>query len=630
MHQNIKINDTKSLNAKLYNGNYYDFMLYKGETLTQGVDVLNKISMADFSDLNITNGILYSTTTWSGATNEGVEMNDIGFTGMDNGLISFRRDRITNADFLELLINSQYTINSGDTRFFLTPVTGNTQRYEYPIFLYENEKEKYLACKGGFYQGFFKLVGHKYQVLPHNIDNEWVMHFELRPRTDYDINGSLVNYHHKNNEGIFFFMGTRAENKFWPFYKTNSALTENFKIINNGADGYFDGCGEVSGHTYDANANNIVFLENDWIAEEVEKTVAESYFAVGDEYFAFNNEINEKFKPSTNNIISKSEYFDDDYLYHKPQAKYQESKEKIEYKPCNEEYFSDGYYDAKCPEIDNNKVFVDEYIGSGATINVFGYDDSMGHAMSATGYQEIITDNKFLLFDRTPSGFTVENWVEGTNIMLTRRQNWPNANYFLLMNRTTTGYTVDTINHYNEIHQYDYNIHKDIRGNVFALRIKEDGSIGYRYGVLNCENENHYSVIEEYSKPNLVKFDDWNKVTVRYVVINPSNKPNDDRPRDMKIMIYLNGNLIFVSKILPAFRFKDIDEVSQKQETVPYNISLGGGTLGLLESILPNYYAISDYVLPIEKDFCGTFMGDIKSFKIYGDNITYNNIKNMF
>ena len=35
-----------------------------------------------------------------------------------------------------------------------------------------------------------------------------------------------------------------------------------------------------------------------------------------------------------------------------------------------------------------------------ATINVLGYDDSMGHAMSATGYQEIITDNKFLLFDR--------------------------------------------------------------------------------------------------------------------------------------------------------------------------------------------------------------------------------------
>jgi hypothetical protein len=163
MHQNIKINNTKSLNAKLYNGNYYDFMLYKGETLTQGVDVLNKISMADFSDLNITNGILYSTTTWSGATNEGVEMNDIGFTGMDNGLISFRKDRITNADFLELLINSQYTINSGDTRFFLTPVTGNTQRYEYPIFLYENENERSRIgiCKDA--GGRIRNAGREYQ-----------------------------------------------------------------------------------------------------------------------------------------------------------------------------------------------------------------------------------------------------------------------------------------------------------------------------------------------------------------------------------------------------------------------------------------------------------------------------------
>ena len=98
----------------------------------------------------------------------------------------------------------------------------------------------------------------------------------------------------------------------------------------------------------------------------------------------------------------------------------------------------------------------------------------------------------------------------------------------------------------------------------------------------------------------------------------------------MKIMIYVNKYLVFVSKPLDAFRFKEIDEVSQKQEGVPYNISLGGGSIGLLESILPNYYAISDYILPIERDFCGTFMGDIKSFKIYGGNINYNTIKNNF
>ena len=59
-----------------------------------------------------------------------------------------------------------------------------------------------------------------------------------------------------------------------------------------------------------------------------------------------------------------------------------------------------------------------------------------------------------------------------------------------------------------------------------------------------------------------------------------------------------------------------------------YNISLGGGSLGLLETILPDYYAISNYVLPIERDFCGTFMGDIKSFKMYGGFVNYSAIAN--
>jgi hypothetical protein len=60
---------------------------------------------------------------------------------------------------------------------------------------------------------------------------------------------------------------------------------------------------------------------------------------------------------------------------------------------------------------------------------------------------------------------------------------------------------------------------------------------------------------------------------------------------------------------------------------VPYNISLGGGSIGLLETISLNYYDISEYILPIEKDYCGTFLGDIKSFKIYNGFIDYNSIQ---
>ena len=644
MHQNIKINNVKSLDAKLYSAKYYDFMLYKGETAYQGLNDLSVMTIADFSDLNIVSGILYSTITWSGATNNGVEMNDIGLTGMDNGLISFKKDRITNEQFLELLINSRYTIESGDTRLFLTPVTGNTQMYNYPLYLVENEEEKYIACKGGFYQGFFKLYGYDYNVLPHKIDNEWVMHFDLRPRTDYEVDDMLVNYTHPDNDGIFFFMGTRAENKFWPFYKTNSAVTESMKTKDAQTEGHFNGCGE-SGATYNIKENNVVFLENEWLSEELpEQPIYNDYFAVGDGYFTceFTGTTENKFKPSTTKtIVANGKY---------PTAKEGLNvhdfnpygscgcsdgvgssckKEEIEVEGCAcEEYFTDGYFDNRCPVSANNKSISEEYIGSGVTINEKGYDDSMGHAMDKVGYQEIVTDNKFLMFDRTPSGYTVDTWVEGTEIMLTRRQNWPNANYFLLMDRTPTGYTVDTIEQYNEAHQYDYNIHKDIRNNVFALRVRKDGAIGYRYGVLDCENDNKYSVIEEYSKPGLVKTDEWNSINVRFAVLNPSTTC-DDRPREMKILIYVNGFLIFVSKSLPSFNFKQIEnECAEKQETVPYNISIGGGSLGLLETILPNYYAISDYILPIERDFCGTFMGDIKSFKMYGGFVNYSTIFN--
>ena len=161
---------------------------------------------------------------------------------------------------------------------------------------------------------------------------------------------------------------------------------------------------------------------------------------------------------------------------------------------------------------------------------------------------------------------------------------------------------------------------RDIRNNVFALRITKDGAIGYRYGVLDCEAENRYNVLEEYSKPGLVKTDEWNNINVRFVPQSSGSQ--------MKILFYVNGFLVFISKSVEKFNFKALGEVAEKQEAVPYSISLGGGSLGLMETILPNYYAIPDYILPVERDFCGSFMGDIRSFVMYCGYISYSSIVN--
>lgn len=522
------------MDSKLYNGRYYDFMLYKGETSKLSEIDLESMTIADFSSLNIVNGILYSDIMWSGATNNGVEMNDIGLTGVDNGLICFDKTTITAEEFMEIFLNSQYKIESGDTRLFMTPITGNTQLFEYPMYL-EDGDDRYISFKGGFYQGFFKLDGFEYQVLPEHMSEDLVFHFDIRPRSDYDLSVNTVNYFHPENSGIFFYLGTRAENKFWKYYKRNPDEND-----------------------FDENQNSNEYCD------------------------------------SIYDGIVDDEYFSDDYI----------QKEKS----------------------------IDEY----------DLVDSEGHELDKRGYVDIDTDNKFIFFNRTDTGFTVDTWVEGAIMRLQGRQKW-NVNYFPIVNRTETGLTVDDLEkmEYEDIKPYleangfnpdsdnDYSIYKDIRNNVFALRITENGAIGYRYGILNCDadNLNHYEMVEEYSKDGLIKMDEWNSINIRFVLLNSSDKC-DFRPKKMKIMFYVNGFLVFISKELPSLSFKRLDEVYQKQEAVPYNISLGGGALGLLEVIMPNFYDLAKYILPIEKDFCGTFIGDIKDFKIYSGFIDYSSIRN--
>ena len=62
--------------------------------------------------------------------------------------------------------------------FFVNEVNGNTGMYVYPIEI----NEEYTAFKGGFYQGFFKINGDKYQTLPNRIKNEWNFNITLRKK----------------------------------------------------------------------------------------------------------------------------------------------------------------------------------------------------------------------------------------------------------------------------------------------------------------------------------------------------------------------------------------------------------------------------------------------------------------
>ena len=424
-------------------------------------------------------------------------LENIGFTGIDNGLVRFDSGYITNNQFLGVLKTSMHLLS--EKKLKLYPIRSNTGIYTTDYKLIEGN-ESYVKLNGGGFQGFFKTSDNKYQILPSTIDNILSLGFKLRPMNYEEKNNSLNNLH-PNNKGFFFYIGTRAENKFLNDY------------------GY------------------------DFSKYEIRPNVNYDYCAKVDE-----------------------NYFSDDYILNEL--------------PIEKETLS---------------------LNNGINLN-------------AEGYFEIETDNKYLFFNKTKDGFDVDTWDNNSKSVLTGITR-PNINLYLLLNKTNTGYTVDNINEYFENYKsktIEQIIKNDIINNAFGLRIKDDGSIGYRYIIEDCNNEFGYNVVEEYSLPNIIVNNEWNDVVV---------KLKNNGGGKMKIYIYVNKYLKFVSKELPLLDLRKLDEIDSKQEGVPYNISIGCGTMGLADSISWDYNKPFKYILPIEENFCGTFIGDIAEFKLFTEDV---------
>lgn len=563
---NINNNKRTILDLKLKNDEYWDFMLSKDLLHPVSFNEIELEGLASFIDFNdsrcvLENGEIESLSTWKYAVNEGVKLENIGFTGIDNGLIKYKKDRISNEDFLNIYLNSKYEIPSDRKALFLTPISGNTQEYVYPLPEWQ-EKEGYTKFSGGFYQGFFKLFGHEYQTLPHYLGNEWNININLRPK-DYPILDKSLNYFYPENKGFFFYMGTRAENKFWRFYDKDKS---DFKYAMR--DSY-------------TGAENIQDLYS-------ESGVIDSYYLMdmacydcepADGYFA--------------DIYFEDSIADDTF----------------------KNYFSDGYFDYNSPEY----AIVGDYVQEEISLRDLEFETISGYEFDKKGYFEIETDNKFLLFNRTETGYTVSNWDNTFKYTFSGRTDYVAENYFLLFNQTATGYTVNTIQKYLDEHIKDYNVYKDVRNNALGFKINDDGSISYRYLILDCDAEHSMSVIEETSKPYLVKKDKWNNIHIKIRLLDYDNSECyvSRGKGTIKLYIYVDGYLKLISKELPEFVFKPLDDVTEKQEGVPFNISLGGGSQGLIDMIDIDYYKKFEYILPIEKYFAGTFMGDIEKFKFY-------------
>jgi hypothetical protein len=156
---------------------------------------------------------------------------DIGFTGIDNGLVSQIGNQtiyFTNGLFSDgLKFNRLFY----DRRMKLHQVTGYTSddnRFEafdkrtlYEVVSKVGSEGRYHELYGGFYQGFYKLHDYDYNVFPERVNKGWSVEMVLRPRfvDEYPLlpNETNLNELYPQNRNMFFYMGARAENKFYHY-----------------------------------------------------------------------------------------------------------------------------------------------------------------------------------------------------------------------------------------------------------------------------------------------------------------------------------------------------------------------------------------------------------------------------
>jgi len=172
---------------------------------------------------------------------------------------------------------------------------------------------------------------------------------------------------------------------------------------------------------------------------------------------------------------------------------------------------------------------------------------------------------------------------------------------------------------------------KDIIDNALGFRIKDDGSIGYRLLTVSADCKS-VEVIEEYSLSGMVTSDQWEHIVVKWINNDTYSECDlvTQDARKGRLKFYVNSYLIFVSQELDEFIAKRLNDLVEKQIGVPYNMSIGGGTQGLLESMTFDGQDPDDLGMVIETNFAGSFIGSMSTFELFQKNLSWCEIKDIY
>ena len=581
---NIYNHNRYILDVRLNKDEYWDFHLsVNGDSLGSHSEGLVEKCLISYIDINDPNCVSFDKLMgktkyiWEKSKNVGFTLKNIGYTGVDNGLISYEKDRISNEKFLHIFTKSERTFDINDNILQLYRVNGNNQIFSYDVSFEEVNDQLMLALRGGFYQGFWKTTCDEYQVLPDYLDDTLCFDMVLSPR-DWQINEYTLNSKYPENKGMFLYLGTRAENKWLKYFN------DDYEGIDCGNSAFGD------------DYVNSKYLDSNGLNDDYLKPYKDVY--TDEEYVS-------------------SEYFD-------TECPFCNGKTKMT-------YFADGYIKGDYYDEDSIPVcslyVTNEYIKSEKPIDVnMDIKTYEGLSFNQPNMVEYVTNNKFLLFNRTEDGFTTRTWDgEDDTFVITDIKIPSHENLFLIANHTKDGYTVDELNKLKKEWSKSYSPLKDLYRNAIGFQITDEGKIGYKYLVQDCDKENEYRIESQFTDANVIKKDEWYNVVVKLIPM--SNGRDTSANNKMRIAIYVNGKVVLMSKMLPILNLRQLDDLYMKQEGVPYNLSVGGGTQGLADVVYLNFRETPKMVYPLEREFAGTFIGYIKSFKIYNCALTLQEIQ---
>jgi hypothetical protein len=441
-----------------------------------------------------------------------------------------------------MITGSTLTIPPNDNRLILHRVSGSTQQFIYPIDLVNDSGYTAIKFCGGFYQGFYKLDNSTYEVLPVRTPKAWVADFILKKEIKCTgITGTILNDIYPNNKGFFFYMGTRAENKFWNVFEgNNTGCTMDCSPLL--------GCPDVPTK----------------FCTEPKETEIQIY----DEKSGFNLFLDPPhldIKEITNQFL----------IYGRARSTNGRCG------GCGEPLDNDLFGKETTCSFTGTSIFVGEY------------------TRKKTDFR-----NQFLIYGRAKHtngrcggcGHPRDNDDYGKE--------------------TVCSYSGDS----EVLLELDKNL--DIYDNAIGFRITDDGKIGYRALKFYCSGTTSGSttgitVEEQYSVSGMVKDDQWTRITIRYVSDKEYSKEELKclPPRTGKIMIYVDCKLKATFKNIDEFIGRRLNDYHAKQVGVPFNISLGGGSQGLIETMTFDGQDSEDLGLMIEKNFAGSFIGQISKFK---------------